>query len=63
MSRESIKDIKRDSSITEVLRVQDKLVKERIDNGMSPKDAAQRTIKEIQDRTGKSHDKQFKVRV
>lgn len=59
-TRLNIKDINDRSTDTEVLHVQDKLVRERIDAGMNPATASKLTWREIRERTGRYH-KQAKV--
>lgn len=61
--RLNIKDISDKSDTTSVIHVQDAMVQDSIDRGIPAHLAAQDAIKRIQDRTGKSFDKQFKIKV
>ena len=58
----NIKDINDKSPTPEVLHVQDKLVQEGINEGLSPAQAAKLANERIRQRTGKAFDKQFRCR-
>ena len=60
-ARLSVKDINERSTDTEVLHVQDKLVRDMIDSHISPDIASKIAWDRIRDRTGKDH-KQARVK-